>query len=387
MAGSTAALSAGAAMAGTVQITQVGNLLTPSTNDINPDLTRDNNSDLPNLNLFQTESGLFSGVTSGVFIYNFSNRAGINSGIGSAVSNVFFGKRFGIASYLFRYTSTVNRSSRLNSNSSVRFYVYPGNSSTFGSSPRNLNSVVPVSFTDASINSGSLTNGFVEVRCFNTSVSVHTVQFVRLIFDDSSTAQPSGVSPDDPDYSEWVNPVTFPEIDIRGNGNSITDGDTTTSLDDDTDFGSSMVGTPVVRSFQIRNTGTADLTVTSAAATAGDFSVGATSGVITPGNNLNLDVTFNPSSSGAKTATITVNSDDGDEAVYTFNVTGVGTGTPAVTPPSPPAIGDPNAAQRTAFSNKIKKLKKQFKKAKTSAKKKKIKAQIKKFKKKLKALG
>jgi len=124
-----------------------------------------------------------------------------------------------------------------------------------------------------------------------------------------------------------------------------------------------------------------------ATATAGDFAVDATSGTITAGNSLSLNVTFTPSSLGAKTATITVLSDDGDEATYTFGVAGAGVAAPT------PGGGTPNAALTTSFTKKIKKLKKQLKKAKSSGNaakakkiKKQIKKQIKKFAKKLKAL-
>jgi|GEM_PF-6165488 len=240
--------------------------------------------------------------------------------------------------------------------------------------------LIPFTFSDNRINGGQVTNAFADIHAFNTSATNHTVDVVRCVFDDANTAAPGDAVAGET-ITEWAPVVAAPEIDMQGNGNSITDGDTTPSTVDLTDFGNSQVGTPVARTFQIRNTGTADLTVTSASAPAGDFAVGATSETVTAGNSLDLDVTFTPSSSGTKTATITVSSDDSDESTYTFDVSGVGTATPVA--------GNPNAALQTSLGIKIKKLKKQLKKAKSSgnvAKAKKIKKKIKKFAKKLKAL-
>ena len=50
--------------------------------------------------------------------------------------------------------------------------------------------LIPLKFTDAKINNGAQTNGLLEVRAFSTSKTLHTVQLVRLVFDDASTAQP-----------------------------------------------------------------------------------------------------------------------------------------------------------------------------------------------------
>jgi hypothetical protein len=48
----------------------------------------------------------------------------------------------------------------------------------------------PLTFSDARINGGATTSGWLEVNAFNTSTTDHTVQLTRLIFDDASTTRP-----------------------------------------------------------------------------------------------------------------------------------------------------------------------------------------------------
>jgi hypothetical protein len=52
----------------------------------------------------------------------------------------------------------------------------------------------PITFSDARINGGATTSGWLEVNAFNTSTTDHTVQLTRLIFDDASIARPEFTS-------------------------------------------------------------------------------------------------------------------------------------------------------------------------------------------------
>jgi hypothetical protein len=120
-----------------------------------------------------------------------------------------------------------------------------------------------------------------------------------------------------------------PEINVQGNSTTIVDGDATPSLTDHTDFGSQSVcsGT-IVRTFTIQNTGTLDLTVstpTLSGTNAADFSITANpTSPVTAGGSTTFQVTFNPSAAGLRTATITINNNDADEAVYDFAIQGTG---------------------------------------------------------------
>ncbi|MBT8270629.1 MAG: choice-of-anchor D domain-containing protein, partial [Bacteroidia bacterium] len=123
-----------------------------------------------------------------------------------------------------------------------------------------------------------------------------------------------------------------PEMDVVGNGASITDGDTTPAVGDDTDWGSVAVGTPVIHTFTINNTGSAALNLTGAApyvaiggANAAEFVVTTPpANVIAAGGSTTFDVTFTPAAAGLRTANITIANDDTDENPYNFNIQGTG---------------------------------------------------------------
>jgi hypothetical protein len=57
-------------------------------------------------------------------------------------------------------------------------------------SPMSISYLNPVTFSDARINGGSPTGGWLQVNAFNTSATSHTVQLSRLIFDNASTTRP-----------------------------------------------------------------------------------------------------------------------------------------------------------------------------------------------------
>ena len=124
-----------------------------------------------------------------------------------------------------------------------------------------------------------------------------------------------------------------PEIDVRGNGTSIADGDTTPSTSDHTDFGSvdTSSGT-VTRTFTIANTGTASLSLTGSplvqvsGSHAADFTVTVQpSSSVAANGTTTFQVRFDPSSSGLRTATITIWNNDSNESPYDFTIQGTGT--------------------------------------------------------------
>ncbi len=127
-------------------------------------------------------------------------------------------------------------------------------------------------------------------------------------------------------------PTIAPEINLTGNSNDIAHGDTTPILTDHTDFDSTLVGSgTVVRTFTIENSGAAALTVstpTISGTNAGDFSVTsnpATSVAI--GGSTTFQVTFSPSASGVRNATVNIVNDDSNENPYNFAIRGTGTAT------------------------------------------------------------
>ncbi|WP_299112647.1 choice-of-anchor D domain-containing protein [uncultured Winogradskyella sp.] len=125
----------------------------------------------------------------------------------------------------------------------------------------------------------------------------------------------------------------FQEIDITGNGASIVDGDTTPTIVDDTDFGSTDVGVPVANTFTIRNLGgTNNLILTGSSpyvsvsgAHAADFTVTTIPTTpITAGSSTTFQITFNPSAGGIRNATLTILNNDADEGTYNFDIQGNG---------------------------------------------------------------
>jgi len=124
-----------------------------------------------------------------------------------------------------------------------------------------------------------------------------------------------------------------PEMTVEGNSTEITSGDSTPSTADHTDYGSADIDSgSVTRTFTIRNTGTADLTLSGdpkvaiGGSHAADFTVTTQpSGTVSASGSTTFQVTFNPSSTGVRTATISIANDDSDENPYTFAIQGIGT--------------------------------------------------------------
>ncbi|MEO5943136.1 MAG: LamG-like jellyroll fold domain-containing protein [Ferruginibacter sp.] len=136
--------------------------------------------------------------------------------------------------------------------------------------------------------------------------------------------------------SNWIAPggttttctVQVPNISVSGNDNCIAIGDVTPSTTDNTDFGSTAIGTPVDQTFVIHNNGGASLTsiaLVITGADAGSYSIITTpSATLLPnGDSTSFTIRFNPATTGTKNANITVVSDDLDEATYTYAITGM----------------------------------------------------------------
>jgi hypothetical protein len=113
-----------------------------------------------------------------------------------------------------------------------------------------------------------------------------------------------------------------PEINVQGNSVSIVKGDTSPALADHTDFGATSISTPLVRTYTIQNTGTAVLTITSIVSSNAKFVVSGVPTTVAAGSSATFNVTYTPTVLATDDATITINNDDTDEAVYDFAITG-----------------------------------------------------------------
>jgi len=128
--------------------------------------------------------------------------------------------------------------------------------------------------------------------------------------------------------------ATAPEIAMSGNGQNIANGDMTPSVSDDTDFGGANVGeTTVSHTFTITNSGDATLTLdgTPKVALSGthvaDFTVTAqpSSPVAISGGTTTFTIEFDPSATGVRSATVSIDNNDADEDPFTFAIQGTGT--------------------------------------------------------------
>ena len=123
-----------------------------------------------------------------------------------------------------------------------------------------------------------------------------------------------------------------PDMNVIGLGNIIPDGDSMPSPVDNTDFGSTdIAGAPVVHTFEIDNDGTGNLLLTGMPRVQilgdADFTVITQpfSPIPDDGSTVFFQVQFAPSSTGLKTAAVTIANNDSDENPYNFAIRGVGT--------------------------------------------------------------
>jgi hypothetical protein len=164
-------------MAEVVQITQAGNEVTSLANNLRADLTGDGVTDLPSLGVYNGETTFTSSGN-----WFFRNRAAAYFDPPGG----FYYQALGRAAYfrsgdgVVAFLSTTSKGFR----NTVGGFDYSPSMDSSG--------MVPITFTDALVNGGATTNALVEVRAFSTSRTSHAVRLVRLVFNDRSTAAPTG---------------------------------------------------------------------------------------------------------------------------------------------------------------------------------------------------
>ncbi|MCX7550258.1 LamG-like jellyroll fold domain-containing protein [Xanthomarina sp. F2636L] len=163
---------------------------------------------------------------------------------------------------------------------------------------------------------------------FNTSTQV----MFRVIFSSDGSARDIGVAFDE--FRIRGNSATpQPEIDITGSGISISDGDTTPSPTDNTEFGAIGTGSTVDHTFTIHNTGTQPLNLTSlfplplvgiSINPAFTILTQPASNTIVPGGSETFVVRFAPLVAGTVQADISIANNDSNENPYNFRIQGTG---------------------------------------------------------------
>ncbi len=124
---------------------------------------------------------------------------------------------------------------------------------------------------------------------------------------------------------------TAAEITITGNGQDITDGDTTPDKSDGTDFGEVDFDSPSTTTFTIQNIGAEPLELTGSTVVtlfgSGALVFTVSKQADTPvaaGGSTSFDVTFKPTEAGIKIVTISIANSDTDEDPFNFNISGIG---------------------------------------------------------------
>lgn len=126
--------------------------------------------------------------------------------------------------------------------------------------------------------------------------------------------------------------TTAPEINVRGligTNPTIADGSTIPQGTNNTQFTTTAVGSSQPKSFRIENVGNAGLIVSGVSIVGlhpGDFSLSAMTFPlnIAVGAHVDFTITFSPTVGGLRSATVNINSNDSDEALYDFAIEGTG---------------------------------------------------------------
>ncbi|GAA4235399.1 hypothetical protein GCM10022291_17180 [Postechiella marina] len=131
-----------------------------------------------------------------------------------------------------------------------------------------------------------------------------------------------------------INPTSPAEIDIKGNGNNITDGSTTTYVNNNTDFGVYDIYStiPSQKTYRITNNGGTDLILIGGSPVtltgSSDFSISSqpTSTTLASGEFTFFSIEFSPTAPiiGQRIATVSIANNDPDENPYTFTIEGYG---------------------------------------------------------------
>jgi len=111
-----------------------------------------------------------------------------------------------------------------------------------------------------------------------------------------------------------------PEIQVKGNGANIADGDPSPRIADFTLFPNTQAGNLFPRTFTIHNLGTGTLTISQVSTTHSKFFLSNVSNAIAPGGTGALTVNFVSATPGTFSSTISIGNNDSNENPYTFVV-------------------------------------------------------------------
>lgn len=122
-------------------------------------------------------------------------------------------------------------------------------------------------------------------------------------------------------------------------------------------FGSGLIGTPVTKTFTIRNEGDAELSGIAATidgAAAADYQIStAPPATVAAGGTATFEVTFTPSAAGTRAADLHIASNDADSTPFDVALAGTGLGVPEISVEQPSGTNLTDGAASVAFGNVI----------------------------------
>ena len=116
------------------------------------------------------------------------------------------------------------------------------------------------------------------------------------------------------------------EINVQGNSTTINSGSTTFNTTDNTDFGPVVYNNPIVKTFNIQNTGTGTLSINGMSFSGTNTSVYSFVNapsfpvILNGGSSLSFSVQYLSPVPATNVATLSILNSDMDEATYTFNI-------------------------------------------------------------------
>jgi endoglucanase len=115
--------------------------------------------------------------------------------------------------------------------------------------------------------------------------------------------------------------ISGPEISVSSNQTDIENGDFDPETANNTDFGTTTVGSTITRQFTISNSGDSTLHITGVSIQGAGFSLAtAPPASLAPGASAAFSVSFSPAAAGTAQATISIQSDDNDETSFQINL-------------------------------------------------------------------
>jgi len=170
---------------------------------------------------------------------------------------------------------------------------------------------------------GSLANTTVKFKFYLTNAKLYSF-WVSNSADGRSNGYVAQGGPGlPPNKDDGGAPIGTAEVEVRGNGKVIADGDSTVEASNHTDFGSVVAGgAAVTRTFTVHNTGNGILSTTGVNIPEGYHLIEGLNASIPAGGNDSFTVELPTTSAGVFTGDIGFGTNDADETTYSFKVRG-----------------------------------------------------------------